>query len=130
MAGALNLRSKELGKRIHAGEKGQMCTLGEQVSILRKSKSSRMERLGIKCCNYNLHHLAHVLRFEIERRSIRPVPHPTSLVTKRTFPVAHRRQLRTHTTIPRRAMALEIGNISQGREWRTYIYIVHTYYRP
>lgn len=117
---------------MHAGEKGarmQMCTLGEQGSILRKSKSSRMERLGIKCCNYNLHHLAHVPRFEIERRSIRPVPHPTTLVTKPTFPVAHGRQLRTHTTIPRRAMALEIGNISHGKgeAHHSDIYLHSTY---
>lgn len=39
---------------------------------------------------YNLHHLAHVPRFEIERCSIRPVPHPTTLVTKPTFLVAYK----------------------------------------
>lgn len=67
----------------------------EQGSILRESKSSRMERLGYQMLQLRLlylHHLAHVSNGQQQRimisRSIRPVPNYTALVTKPTFVVA------------------------------------------
>lgn len=71
----------------------------EQGSILRKSKSSRMERLGIKYCNYIYIIRPMWSRIYRKDRSIRPVPHSATLVTKPTFLVAHWRQL----WIPKRA---------------------------
>lgn len=96
LAAALNLWEQRIKKanacRSERGTYANAHTC-DQGSILRKSKSSRMERLGIKCCNYNRciciiwPPCAQDCNYRTDR-SIRSRAHSTTLVTKPTFNVA------------------------------------------